>query len=128
MTSGRTVAMRSSLTALTFVFFAILAMGTDEATVSSANCKVESVAKAAEIFVTDQGPDAGYNVRVTVSNQGKQGQVKVTARLSTSDGEWTKERHALMEPGATETLTFGFPEPSVNAQDVRAYGGCTPSR
>jgi hypothetical protein len=117
---------RAGLTIVLVSFFALLAMASDEADFSSADCRPEEVRSEVTVLATEAGPDAGYNVHVTVSNQGQRGQVRVGARLSTSEGEWSKERHQLMEAGARETLSFTFPEPTINATDVRSFGSCSP--
>lgn len=106
--------------------FVLIGAGTDETISSSARCKVESVKVEPEVVVTNGEPDAGYKVLVEVSNSGEEGAVKVTARLSSSEGEWTKVRHVTMDAGSRDTLAFLFPEPTINATDIRAHGTCSP--
>ncbi len=59
-------------------------------------------------------PDFGIDVKVTVKNTGKEGEIKVFATLSTSEGEWSREQKLIFNEGESRNLTYFFHEPTIN--------------
>ena len=57
------------------------------------------------------GFDYTIHVDCTVRNRGYGGQVTVSAELR-SGGYWKKERTVFLAEGATQKVTFTFPEPA----------------
>jgi hypothetical protein len=105
------------------LIYFLLAAGSDT---SQAKCKVTGLTGSAVIVPGNDGPDAAYRVNVSVFNEGERDTVIVKARLSSTGGEWVRERTALLDKGERETLAFVFPEITAIDDDIRYIGSCSP--
>ena len=89
-----------------------------------AACKVEKVNVAADIFLTNGEADAGFLVNILVNKTAKNGEVTITVRLSSTEGNIQKDRTVFMNKGQRSWIAIQFPEPTINAQQVTATAGC----
>ena len=71
-------------------------------------------------------PDAGVNLSFRIKNVGKSGVIKITPRLSTSEGEWTREQTLKFDAGESKHLTYFFHEPTINAENIECYVRASP--
>jgi hypothetical protein len=82
----------------------------------------------AHIFVDQNGdPDAGYVIGANVENQGQDGDITVTARLTDSEGQWTKKRVLRLGNKERQHVSVDFPEPTINSRDASGKIECAPS-
>lgn len=82
-----------------------------------ANVKLEN-----DLTADGQGnPDYAVTVYCDVKNVGDEGKLLVTYRVTSSEGDWTKEDDLYFRAGETRSLTKLFPEPSIRASNIRAY-------
>ncbi len=83
--------------------------------------RVLRVTQDAHIFTDKNGdPDAGFMVKAIVQNRGTKARIVVSATLSCSEGEWTRRRTILLDTEETDEVRFGFPEPTIGAEDVKS--------
>jgi hypothetical protein len=71
------------------------------------------------IFITNGDADAGYSIYATISNNGVQGPIRITARLDTSEGDFTREQNYTLSGNSSKEFKFGFPEPTINVTFVQ---------
>lgn len=62
--------------------------------------------------------DFGINLKVNVKNIGEGGNIKISATLSTSEGEWSREQNLAFKKGESRELTYFFDKPTINV-DVK---------
>ena len=99
-----------------FLAAAVLALALSQCrtTLSNAKGKVSDVKCEPFMGVINNEPDAGINVKATVTNVGEAGFIKITPELSTSEGEWSRSQTLQFRKGEAQTLTYFFHEPTVN--------------
>jgi hypothetical protein len=93
---------------------------------SAAICKMGALEVKSDVFIVNGEADAGWTITATISNSGKQGPVRIKARLETSEGQFVREQDFTMPENATRNLSFGFPEPTINASNVQGAVSCSP--
>jgi hypothetical protein len=74
-----------------------------------------------DLILTSEGPDYGVTVTATIKNVGKAGSLAISPEISTSEGEWDRTQHLHFAANETKTLTWFFPEPTINAGNIH-YG------
>ncbi len=107
-----------------------LALSQCRPTFSNAKGRVSDVKCEPFMGVIDEKPDAGINVKVTLTNVGEAGFIEVTPELSTSEGEWSRSQTLRFRKGETQTLTYFFHEPTVNvfaSSNVQCRAAASPS-
>jgi hypothetical protein len=67
------------------------------------------------------GPDAGFQVRYRMKNNGSAGNVKIKVRLFTSEGSADRERIVAFAAQEVQQISFDFNEFSWTADDAKAY-------
>lgn len=87
-------------------------------------CQIEKVVANSEMFIINGEPDAGAKVFVTVQNIGQPGDISVSTRLGTSEGDWERTRTRWFKPSETQVIRFDFPEPTINASNIQAFAAC----
>jgi hypothetical protein len=106
----------STLIALTIFTIAILLTGC-----SDARGRVVKTNADYDVRLVNGELDYGLNVTVTVKNVGEPGSLRITPRVSTSEGEWDRTQNLHFDAGETKELSYFFHEMSINAQSVH-YG------
>jgi hypothetical protein len=91
-----------------------------EAAASKAAGVVSNITVDPDAGIVDGEPDAGFLVKYTVANTGEQGLITLTTRLSTSEGEWSRQQRLSFAAGETMTVSYFFHEPTVNAKNIQA--------
>lgn len=86
---------------------------------SKARGKMSPAVCKPDVGMANDDFDAGISVQATLANLGQSGPLEVEARLSTSEGEWTRSERVTLEAGAEQSLSFFFAEPTVNATAIR---------
>ena len=74
-----------------------------------------------DIRITDEGPDYGVTVSVTIKNTGQAGSITIMPEVSTSEGEWDRTQSLHFDAGEVKSLDYFFKEPSMNAENIH-YG------
>lgn len=74
-----------------------------------------------DVALIDGAPDAGVRVKATIKNDGKEGTLRVKVRLSSSEGEWTREQKLHFGSGESKDLTWFFGEPTINASNIQSW-------
>jgi hypothetical protein len=99
-----------------FVAAAVMTMALNDcrSTLSNAKGETSDVKCEAGMGVINNEPDAGVNLKVTVTNVGEAGYIKVSPELSTSEGEWSRSQNLQFNKGESKSLTYFFHEPTVN--------------
>lgn len=87
---------------------------------------IVEVHQVADVGLINGEPDAGVRVKTTIRNEGKEGFLRVKARLSSSEGEWTREQKLHFDSGESKDLAWFFSEPSVNASNVQSWVEVSP--
>lgn len=77
-------------------------------------------------FLHNGEMDFGFTVVGKVKNEGGAGSANMTAKLSTSEGSYTRSREFYFDKASTHDVTFQFHEPTVNAVDIQAVVNCSP--
>ena len=72
--------------------------------------------------------DYGVVVTVTIKNAGEQGIIGVNPWITCSDGEYSRKQNLTFAKGEQKTLTYFFPEPTINSSNVQGGVKLTPSR
>ena len=103
--------------------YAVFAGGSE---VSKANCEVVNVENTPDVGVFNGEPDAGYNVGFTLLNKGQTGTIQVRVLLSTSEGDFVRERSVYLEGGSSMPLRFFIQEPTINADNIQSRVSCNP--
>lgn len=65
--------------------------------------------------------DYGWRVSFDVTNHGSAGNLRITAWLSSSEGEWERVQNVGLGSGESRRFTYFFDEPTINANNI--YGG-----
>jgi hypothetical protein len=87
-------------------------------------CEFSNLAVEPEAFLINGQLDAGYVAKVDVKNKGDRRNLTLGAVLMTSEGDFRRNQLLLFEAGATRTVSFQFPEPTISATNVRAEVSC----
>jgi len=87
-------------------------------------CEFGTMETQRDVFVINGEPDAGLKVLVTVKNIGQTGPLRVTTRLGTSEGDWTRTRSIRLNANETRIIRFDFPEPTINASNIETVVEC----
>jgi hypothetical protein len=87
-------------------------------------CEYGAMETQHEVFFINGEPDAGLKVLVTVKNIGQTGQVRVAARLGTSEGDWKRTRTIRLNSHETRIVRFDFPEPTINVSNIETVVEC----
>lgn len=114
-----------------FIFGAVIAVlglayvgGWDPGT--EAVGQIVEVHQIADVGLINGEPDAGVRVKTTIKNEGKEGFLRVKARLSSSEGEWSREQKLHFDSGESKDLAWFFSEPSLNASNVQSWVEVSP--
>lgn len=104
-----------------FVAAAVMAAALNDcrSTLSKAKGQTSDVKCEAGMGVINNEPDAGVNVKVTLTNVGEAGYIKVNAELSTSEGEWSRSQNLQFGKGESRPLTYFFHEPTIMAENIQ---------
>ncbi|MCQ1835167.1 zinc ribbon domain-containing protein [Neorhizobium galegae] len=94
------------------------------AALAKPSCEVVSVKPEPDLFLTDGEADAGVKVTALVRKLNRDGEITVSIRLSTSEGDWVKATTGVMKTNEQRNAILQFPEPTVNAQNIRAEATC----
>jgi hypothetical protein len=87
---------------------------------SPAKPQVSDVRTEAAFGVDAQGdPDAGYSISFTITNNGQTGDVLIMPKLSTSEGEWTRQQTLRFAAGESRELSYKFLEPTIQATNIQ---------
>jgi len=86
---------------------------------SEASGAISDLTLKGDTGVIDGEPDYGINVKFTVTNNGEDGILTLTTRLSTSEGEWSRQQKLSFSAGQSMTLSYFFHEPTINATNVQ---------
>ncbi len=89
---------------------------------------IVEVYQLADVGLINGQPDAGVRVKTIIKNEGKEGFLRVKARLSSSEGEWTREQKLHFSSGESKDLAWFFSEPSVNASNVQSWVEVSPGK
>ncbi|MCA1619529.1 MAG: hypothetical protein LC795_09520 [Acidobacteria bacterium] len=105
---------RVILAAALIVSLAVLLTGC-----SPAEGKLVQVKAKHDVQITSEGPDYGVTVTATIKNVGEAGSLMISPEISTSEGEWDRTQHLHFAANETKTLTWFFPEPSLDAGNIQ---------
>jgi hypothetical protein len=95
-----------------------------DTTTAGADCAVEQVEVEPFVFVLNDQPDAGFVVKTRVSNAGAATSIRISARLSTSEGDFEKGTTRHFEKQSAQAVRIDFSEPTANAANVQAMVNC----
>jgi hypothetical protein len=84
------------------------------------------VGTLADVGMINGEPDAGYSVSFTLLNKGETGTIQVRVLLSTSEGDFVRERSVHLEGGSSMPLRFFIHEPTINAENIQSRVSCLP--
>lgn len=70
--------------------------------------------------------DAGVSYSFDLINRGETGPLQITVKLSTSEGEWSREQTLEFAPGERRRLTYFFHEPTINATNIACSANIWP--
>jgi hypothetical protein len=79
-----------------------------------------------DVRITSEGPDYGVTVTATIKNVGRAGSLMISPEISTSEGEWDRTQHLHFAANETKTLSWFFPEPTINAGNIQYQVGVFP--
>jgi hypothetical protein len=68
----------------------------------------------------------GITTAVTVENIGQTGFIKVIVYLKSSEGEWIRCEEIPFTAGEYKTLTYFFPEPTLNTTNIECRANVSP--
>ena len=86
---------------------------------SAARGKIVQAKARPDVQITSEGPDYGVTVTATIKNVGRAGSLMISPEISTSEGEWDRTQHLHFAANETKTLTWFFPEPTINADNIQ---------
>ena len=101
------------------ILFFLAASTACEHIVSEADTKVSNMKCEPDVGVIRGELDAGVKVSFTIMNQGNRGAVRVTASISTSEGEWSRRQDLTLGANQRRRLEYFFQEPTVNATNIQ---------
>ena len=87
---------------------------------------IVAIHNLADTGVIEGVPDFGVRVKTTVKNVGKDGFIRVKAKLSSSEGEWEREQTLHFYAGESRVLNWFFHEPTINVSNVESLVIVTP--
>ena len=87
-------------------------------------CEVKEVTVADDVFIINGEFDYGFIVNVLTSRTGQNGEVTIAVRLSSTEGDVRKQRTIFITEDQSRWTAIQFPEPTVNALQVRATATC----
>ncbi len=88
-------------------------------------CEVANREVKSSVFMVDGEPNAGFELTVDVMNPGpSKALFRIVATLSTSQGEFRRAQNLELAPGVTQTLKYGFHEPTINATNIQGRVSC----
>lgn len=90
----------------------------------TSSCVVDQVEVAEDSYLLNNEADYGFTAQVRIRNTGEAGPMFVAARLSSSEGMFTREREYYLNKNASETVAFQFHEPTINSQNVQVIAEC----
>ncbi len=106
------------LSLLLLILFLIIAGGSDESIVSNAKGVPSDFKIFNDAGVINNQLDAGYTISFTVKNTGQEGVITINAKLSCSEGEWTRSQTVNFKPNESNNFSYFFHEPTINATNV----------
>ncbi len=115
----------SSFLVIAFLLVALSAC--HKGTFSKAKGKASEPACQKQVGFVKGELDAGYDVIVTIRNVGQPGFIHIRPELSTSEGEWSRSQDVHFDAGESQTLTYFFDEPTINAGNIRCRVAISPS-
>lgn len=84
---------------------------------SDAKGKIMSKSVKDDVRIVNSELDYGITINVVIKNVGKDGTIRVNPALSCSDGEWERTQNLHFKAQETKSLTYFFPEPTINASN-----------
>ena len=93
---------------------------------SKAVCELSNNQLTQDVLLVNGEGDFGYRYNATVKNHGEQGEITVTAKISTSEGNFERVQKLNFGSGQSMDLTYAFPEPTINAANVQGRISCKP--
>jgi hypothetical protein len=91
---------------------------------SEIDCAVEQVEAEPFVFVLNDQPDAGFVVMARIANRGTSASISVSARLSTSEGDFERTTTRQFSEKSSQVIRIDFPEPTANAANIQALVRC----
>jgi hypothetical protein len=88
---------------------------------SDAKLAIERIENVSEAVLINGELDYGVAVHVTIRNVGRDGWTRITTRLSTSEGEWSRRQVLQLAAGTSRQLKYVFHEPTINTSNVQSY-------
>jgi hypothetical protein len=86
---------------------------------SDAKGTVSNFEVTPDFTILSDNPDAGVTVSFNVTNVGEKGVIKITPKLSCSEGEWTRQQTVTFDAGESQDFQFFFHEPTINASNIQ---------
>ena len=93
---------------------------------SNAKGKIVQQSCESDAGVVNGEMDYGVTVKLRVKNVGEAGTLKITAAISSSEGEWKKNQTLTFRAGEEKSLTYFFHEPTINVRNVECQLGVSP--
>ena len=88
-----------------------------ESSLSKAKGSVSNFEVTDDVFLSN-GLDYGAKIRFTLKNIGESGAIEVRAKLSSSEGTWSRNQTLHLRAGESREVLFNFSEPSINATNI----------
>ena len=85
---------------------------------SKAKGRVGETTAEGDTALIDDQMDYGIRVTTSITNVGESDSLRITARLSTSEGEWERTQNLHFDANETKKLTYFFHEPTINATNI----------
>lgn len=102
--------------------------GSLESLTSKADCRVLAVQAVPDSYLIRENLDFGYTIQTRVRNVGEHGQMSIKATLSTSEGNFERTQTLTFNTNQEATLSYQFPEPTINASGIQPRVTCSPSK
>ncbi len=93
---------------------------------SSTNCVLLENSAHKDTFYIKSKSDYGYTVKAKIKNDGDEGEISLLVKLITSEGNFTRKQKIQLKKNESRNLAYQFPEPTVNATNVRYELSCGP--
>jgi hypothetical protein len=100
-------------------FFVEVAKSTSKA------CTVRELDLKTDVFAINGEPDFGVRATVTIEKLERAGDVSVTVRISSTEGDLEKTRTVRFNEGQRRNVDLTFPELTINASDINGVASCS---
>lgn len=97
----------------------VLALTAAAAAVACASGRVSNVTCEHDVRLVNGLMDYGVSVAAQVENAGDTGEITLRVALSTSEGEWSRSQTLTIDGGQTKSLSWFFPDPTINATNIQ---------